>query len=98
MEATRTHYTHTRTRRPDVAVNSCSAFFPSQDVLPPGPPRSSGQLLSARGPSEPSVSVRHGQESVLFFLHVFLLGFLVEETPCEHGENMQTPHRKRPGR
>ena len=31
---------------------------------------------------------------VLFFLHVFLLGFLVEETPCEHGENMQTPHRK----
>ena len=24
----------------------------------------------------------------------FLLGFLVEETPCEHGENMQTPHRK----
>src|SRR4029434_5289793 len=28
--------------------------------------------------------------SVLFFLHVFLL----EETPCEHGENMQNPHRK----
>src|SRR4029434_6844690 len=27
-------------------------------------------------------------------LHVFLLGFLVEETPSEHGENMQTPHRK----
>src|SRR4029434_370019 len=24
----------------------------------------------------------------------FLLGFLVEETPCEHGENTQTPHRK----
>src|SRR4029434_1766745 len=24
----------------------------------------------------------------------FLLGSLVEETPCEHGENMQTPHRK----
>src|SRR4029434_10704660 len=24
----------------------------------------------------------------------FLLGFLVEETPCEHGENIQTPHRK----
>src|SRR4029434_2639759 len=31
---------------------------------------------------------------VLFFLHVFLLGFLAGETPCEHGENMQTPHRK----
>src|SRR4029434_4887038 len=26
MEATRTHYTHTRTLRPEVAVNSCSAF------------------------------------------------------------------------
>src|SRR4029434_4911932 len=24
----------------------------------------------------------------------FLLGYLVEETPCERGENMQTPHRK----
>ena len=37
-----------------------------------------------------------GQESdlFLFFLHVFVLGFYVEETPCEHGENMQTPHRK----
>src|SRR4029434_8466981 len=32
--------------------------------------------------------------SVLFFCMFFLLGFLLEETPCEHGENMQTPHRK----
>src|SRR4029434_5468880 len=24
----------------------------------------------------------------------FLLGSLVEETPCKHRENMQTPHRK----
>src|SRR4029434_2332572 len=53
------------------------------------PPR----LLSARGPSEPPVSVTDGQENVLFF-NFFLLGSLVEETPCEHGENMQTPHRK----
>src|SRR4029434_6680542 len=28
------------------------------------------------------------------FCMFFLLGFLLEETPCEHGENMQTPHRK----
>ena len=27
-------------------------------------------------------------------LHVFSVGVLSEETPCEHGENMQTPHRK----
>src|SRR4029434_7313892 len=31
---------------------------------------------------------------VLLFCMFFLLGSLVEETPCEHGENMQTPHRK----
>src|SRR4029434_4179813 len=78
-------------------------FFPSRTVLPPGPPRSSGQLFSARGPSEPSVLVRDVPEwSVLFAC--FSVGFLVEETPCEHmenmqtpcehGENMQTPHRK----
>src|SRR4029434_7146427 len=29
-----------------------------------------------------------------YFGMFFLLGSLVEETPCEHGENMQTPHRK----
>src|SRR4029434_445077 len=31
---------------------------------------------------------------VLLFCMFFLLGFLLEETPCEHGENMQTPHRE----
>src|SRR4029434_1361241 len=49
----RRHRTHT---------HLFSAFFPSWTVLPPGPPRSSGQLVSARGPSEvncPS-SVRDG--------------------------------------
>ena len=55
------------TRRPEVAVNFCSAFNPSRIVPPPGSSRSSGQLLSARGPIEPSVSVRDGQDcSVLF--------------------------------
>src|SRR4029434_2212809 len=68
MEATRTHYIHTHTRRPEVAVNFCSAFNPSRIVPPPGSSRSSGQLLSARGPSEPSVSVRDGQDcSVCMF-------------------------------
>ena len=60
-------HTHTHSHRPEVAVNSTSAFNPSRIVPPPGSSRSSGQLLSARGPSEPSVSVRDGQEcSVLF--------------------------------
>ena len=48
-------------------MNFCSAFNPSRIVPPPGSSRSSGQLLSARGPSEASVSVRDGQDcSVLF--------------------------------
>ena len=65
-------------------------IFPSQTVLPPGPQGS----LRRPGTkwSEPSIQGQTGECSVL--LHVFLLGFLVEETPCEHGENMQTPHRK----
>src|SRR4029434_5337859 len=49
----------------------------------------------ARGPSEvncPSL-VRDGHVFCCFACF-FLLGFLVEETPCGHGENMQTPHRK----
>src|SRR4029434_4743389 len=32
--------------------------------------------------------------SSVIFACFLLLGFLVEETPCEQGENMQTPHRK----
>src|SRR4029434_1826878 len=45
MEATQDTHTHKHT-------NVRSAFHPSRTVLPPRPPRSSGQLLSARGPSE----------------------------------------------
>src|SRR4029434_3234576 len=90
----RRHRTHTHAGKPEVAVNLFSAFLPSWTVLPPGPSRSSGQLLSARGPSEPSASVMDGQESELFFFACFSVGVLLhafQETPCEHGENMQTP-------
>src|SRR4029434_7439818 len=38
--------------------------------------------------------VRDGRRVFCSFCMFFLLGFLVEETLCEHGENMQTPHRK----
>src|SRR4029434_1038451 len=73
-------HTHTRTRRPEVAVNSTSAFNPSWIVPPPGSSRSSGQLLSARGPSEPSISVRDRQEcSVLFAC--FFVGVLSGGNP-----------------
>src|SRR4029434_1666541 len=74
---TQTH-THTHTRRGRSTFFLC--IFPSWTVLPPGPSRSSGQLLSARGPSEPSVSVTDGQENVLF-LHVFPVGVLIGGNP-----------------
>ena len=70
MEATQ----DTHTLRPEIAVNSTSAFNPSQVVPPPGSSRSSGQLLSTRGPSEPSVSVRDGQECSVLFACFFCWG------------------------
>src|SRR4029434_7181641 len=84
---------HTRTHADEVAGEICllPLTHPGILVLPQG----SGQLCSARGPSEvncPSL-VRDGHE-FCYFCMFLLLGFLVEETPCEHGENMQTPHRK----
>src|SRR4029434_293424 len=91
-------HTHTHAGRPEVAVNLSSAIIPSWAVLPPGQPGAVGSLYGARGPSQVIMSVlaRDRQESdlFLFFGMFFLLGFLVGETPCKHGENMQTPHRK----
>ena len=95
MEATQDTHTHTHAGKPEIAVNLVSAFSPSWTVLPQRPSRSSGQLCSAQGPSEvncPSL-VRDGHV-FCYFACFFLLGSLGEETPCEHGENMQTPHRK----
>src|SRR4029434_5284502 len=76
----RRHRTHTHTRRPEVAVHLTSAFNPSRIVPPPGSSRSSGQLLSARGPIEPSVSVRDGQESSVLFA-CFSVGVLSGRNP-----------------
>src|SRR4029434_2345908 len=82
--------THTHTRRPEVGVNS-SLTHPGSSLLQ-DPPGAVGSF------SAPGDQVNHPSRSgtdrrVLLFLHVFLLGFLLEETPCEHRENMQTPHR-----
>src|SRR4029434_54003 len=57
------------------------------------PPGAVGSF-SAPGDQVNRLSRSGTDRSVLFFLHVFLLGSLVEETPFEHRENMQTPHRK----
>src|SRR4029434_6815485 len=47
-----------------------------------------------QAPGEVNRTKRTDEECSVLFACFFLLGFLVEETPCEHGENMQTPHRK----
>src|SRR4029434_10155338 len=49
--------------------------------------------------SAPGDQVNHPSRSRTYrrmfcFCMFFLLGFLLEETPCEHWKNMQTPHRK----
>src|SRR4029434_3752829 len=70
-------------------------LFPILDCPSSRTPQEQWAACSARGPSEvncPSL-VRDGHV-VCYFACFFLLGSLVEETPCEHGENMQTPHRK----
>src|SRR4029434_2829818 len=87
MEATQD--THTRTGRPEVAVNLFSAFFRYWTVLPRGPPRSSGQLVSARGPSDALGWA--GKCSVL--LHVCTVGVLSGGNPFltrgEHANSTQ---------
>src|SRR4029434_870018 len=63
-------------------------MFPILDHPSSRTPQEQWAARSARGPSEvncPSL-VRDGM--------FFLLGSLVEETPCAHGANIQTPHRK----
>src|SRR4029434_5881050 len=70
-------------------------LFPILDYPSSRTPQEQWPACSARGPSEvncPSL-VRDGHVFCYFFMF-FLLGFLLEGTSREHGENMQTPHRK----
>src|SRR4029434_10807956 len=89
----RRHRTHTHAGRHEVAVNLFSAFSHPGPSFFKDPPGAVGSF-SAPGDQLNRPSRSGTDRRVLFFLHVFLLGFLVEETLCEHGENMQTPHRK----
>src|SRR4029434_3684490 len=70
-------------------------LFPILDCPSSRTPQEQWAACNAQGPSEvncPSL-VRDGHV-FCYFACFCLVGFLVEETPCEHGENMQTPHRK----
>ena len=99
MHLAATQDTHTHTHADEVAgdIFLLTLTHPEVLVLPQGAPGAVGSLLRRTG-TRPSVQSNHGQgqdrRAIFFCLHVFVLGFYVEETPCEHGENMQTPHRK----
>lgn len=70
-------------------VNLSSAFIPSRTVLPSGPQEQweAFKRLGTRW-GEPSVLVRDRRRVFWSFACFFCWGFLVEETPCEHWENM----------
>src|SRR4029434_3800501 len=95
MEATQDTHTHARahTRRPEVVCEFIFCIYPIPDCPSSRTPGAVGSF-AAPGDHVKRLSRPGTDRSVLFFLHVFLLGFLVEETPCEHRENLQTPHRK----
>lgn len=70
---------------------------PGPSFLLQDPPGAVGSFSAPGGPSEPSVWVTDGQENVLFFACFFPVGGSYWSKPsCEHGKNMQTPHRKGP--
>src|SRR4029434_10441014 len=89
-----TGHTHTHTHADEVAgeIFLLPLTHPGSSFLQ-DPPGAVGSF-SAPGDQVNRPSQSGMDRSVLIFLHVSLLGFLVEETPCEHGENMQTAHRK----
>ena len=68
-------------------------IFPSWHP-PPGTARSSGQPPGDQVQVPGPVLVRDRTEGHLFFLHVFVVVGFYGGNPGEHGENMQTPHRK----
>src|SRR4029434_1458644 len=73
MEATRTHYTHAGLRSP--CSFALSLTHPGSSFLQ-DPPGAVGSF-SAPGDQVNCPSRSGTDRSVLFFLHVFLLGFLV---------------------
>src|SRR4029434_3802939 len=86
-----TGHTHTHTHAGRGEFIFC--FFPSWTVLPQGPPRSSGQLCSARGPSEvncPSL-VRDGHE-FCYFACFYCWGSLVNTgRTCKNTNSFLSP-------
>src|SRR4029434_11247887 len=91
-------YTHSHTHAEEVASEICPLLLthPGLSFLQGSQEQWAAFMAPGTKPSD-HVQCWSGTDrrvilSVL--LHVFMLGLLAEETPCEHGENMQTPHRK----
>src|SRR4029434_8294872 len=87
-----------RTRRPEVAVNFCSAFNPSRTVLPPGPQE---QWAAFKRPGtkrgEPSVLVRDGPRVFCSFACFFCWGSKWRKPLVNTGRTCKL-HTERPGR
>ena len=93
-----TQHTHTHTHAVRWSRwNESSAFIPSW-CPPPGKARSSGQPSMRRPGTKSKCPVLPwsgtGLMSICSFLHVFVVVGFYGGNPGEHGENMQTPHRK----
>src|SRR4029434_6213778 len=99
MEHTRAYiggvqtHTHTHAGRGRSEFTLC--FYPILDCPSSRTPQEQWAAFRRPGTklSDPSWS---GTDSSVL-LHVFLLGFLVEETPCEHGEEHANSTQKGPG-
>ena len=65
-------HTHTHAGKPEIAVNLFSAFsHPGLSFLPPGPPRSSGQLVAPGDQVKWTVHLWSGMDMCSVILHVF---------------------------
>src|SRR4029434_5379782 len=87
-----TGHTHTHTHAGRGRSEFTLCFYPI--LYCPSSRTPQEQWAAFRRPGTKSSDPSWSGTDISVLLHVFLLGFLVEETPCEHGENMQTPHRK----
>ena len=85
---------HTHTRWWGHRWNLPSAFNPSwRPCSSSRQPGAVGSLFLRRPGTRPSVQSNLGQGAI-FSVACFCVGVLCGGNPCEHGENMQTPHRK----
>src|SRR4029434_6248401 len=82
----RTH-THTHTYAGRGRSEFILCFYPILDCPSSRTPQE--QWAAFRRPATKSSDPSWSGTDSSVLLHVLLLGFLVEETPCEHGENMQ---------